>query len=637
MKIRRVRIQNFRCLEDVDIAFDDVTTFVGPNGAGKSSVLRALDWFFNGGKSSKLTVEDIYLEDEARAISVEVEFDNLSDADREQLGKYAPAGGEAVTIWRRWENGTEKITGRGRVLPEFEEIRKHSAAADRRAAYQALRGEQTDLGLPAWSNVAAADEAMATWEAANTSKLVDAEIESGTHFFGFAGQAKMSGLFDFIFVSADLRASEESQDTRAALIGRILEQAVDRTGADTELSELVQKMSAAQGEIHDRHFASQLESLSEQLTAAVSTLATGRTIKVSSQSVPLQPQRAEFRVHVQDETVETRVERQGHGFQRALLISALKLLAEHGRGDGETGVLCLAIEEPELYQHPLQARSFAAVLRSLAEDDGQGVQIAYATHSPYFIEARSFHQIRRVTRKPQQDAQGTVQILASSVQRVTDRLAGVVDPPKIRRQLDSVCLGGLGEAFFADIVLLVEGSTDRAVLTGVAARDAVPLMLDGIFVGEAGGKQGLLLPYVIFDELGIPAYVVADNDSHLPELVAEAKAAGDLDLVRKRTESVADSIRWNKLILGFFDLEETDYPVGPVSPRLTFVDGGLEDGLTLMWPAWAELRQELIDDGVGFSGKDHATYQEAALRAPGEVPEPLRRLFASAKALRFAA
>ncbi|MEI9906889.1 MAG: AAA family ATPase [Actinomycetota bacterium] len=50
MRVKRVRITNFRCLQDIEIEFDQITTFIGPNGVGKSTVLRALDWFFNGAK-----------------------------------------------------------------------------------------------------------------------------------------------------------------------------------------------------------------------------------------------------------------------------------------------------------------------------------------------------------------------------------------------------------------------------------------------------------------------------------------------------------------------------------------------------------------------------------------------------------
>jgi ABC-type phosphate transport system ATPase subunit len=40
--------QELRTLKDVTIPFDSITTFIGPNGTGKSTVLRALDWYFNG-------------------------------------------------------------------------------------------------------------------------------------------------------------------------------------------------------------------------------------------------------------------------------------------------------------------------------------------------------------------------------------------------------------------------------------------------------------------------------------------------------------------------------------------------------------------------------------------------------------
>jgi hypothetical protein len=36
----------------------------------------------------------------------------------------------------------------------------------------------------------------------------------------------MSGLFDFVLITADLRASEESSDVKTSIIGRILERTV---------------------------------------------------------------------------------------------------------------------------------------------------------------------------------------------------------------------------------------------------------------------------------------------------------------------------------------------------------------------------------------------------------------------------
>jgi putative ATP-dependent endonuclease of OLD family len=53
---------------------------------------------------------------------------------------------------------------------------------------------------------------MTTWEASHTDQLVDAPESLQTNFFGFNSGGKMSGLFDFVLVTADLRASEESID-----------------------------------------------------------------------------------------------------------------------------------------------------------------------------------------------------------------------------------------------------------------------------------------------------------------------------------------------------------------------------------------------------------------------------------------
>lgn len=636
MRIERVRIRNFRCLEEVEITFEEVTTFLGPNGAGKSTILRALDWFFNGTRHDLLTVDDVFHRQADRTVEVAVQFDALTERDREALGKYASVEATTVEIRKTWTDGDEKIIGRSRVFPAFQEIRSAASASERRSIYTELRSAEPELNLPAWTNDASATQTMSDWEAANPTELVDADIESSSHFFGFAGQAQLSGVFDYIFVSADLRAGEEATDGRAAIIGRILEQAIDRSAADAEIAALLDETSRQQSSILENHFTEQLAALSASLTAEVQAFASGRAIEINSDLAPPPPQKTQFLVNVRDQELMTRVDRQGHGFQRALLIASLKLLAETRRTAETPGVICLAVEEPELYQHPLQARLFAGVLRSLAEDPDRGVQVAYATHSPYFIEARSFSQIRRVTRSRVGDHDAT-HVLGSTEDAVSARLEGFVETERVHRQLDGVCLGGLSEGFFADVVLLVEGSTDRAVLAGAAARDASPLLLDGIFIGEAGGKTGLLLPYVIFEQLGIPVYVVSDNDSHLEERLQAASGSGDLSRVRNLKNSVAESIRWNRIILRFFGLDEEDWPTGPVAPNLTFVDGGLEEALAEQWPAWASTRQELIESGSGFSGKDQATYEEAALHAPGEVPELVKTLLSSARALKAAA
>ena len=69
----------------------------------------------------------------------------------------------------------------------------------------------------------------------------------------------MSGLFDFVLVTADLRASEESIDGKSSIIGRILERSVDRAAADEEIAKIVEESRTKQQKIYEEKFKAQLE------------------------------------------------------------------------------------------------------------------------------------------------------------------------------------------------------------------------------------------------------------------------------------------------------------------------------------------------------------------------------------------
>ena len=385
MKIQSVRIKNFRTLKDVSIPFDSVTTFIGPNGAGKSTVLHALDWFFNG-KPGSLTEKDCSFGAIDEDIEVQITFSDLTEKDREALGKYAPEGAATFTAWKRQSpDGSDILSANAKGFPDFNAIKAAGNATAKKDLYASLRRDRPDLELPAATSGAAVEQAMTAWEANHTDQLVDAPEALQTNFFGFNSNGKMSGLFDFVLVTADLRASEESIDGKSSIIGRILERSIDRAAADEEIAKIVEESRAKQQQVYEEKFKEQLDGVTAQLNEVVASYSPGRSVTVSPADIELKAPKTTFEVAVLDGTTETAVERQGHGFQRTILISALQLLAQSGAASAE-GVICLAIEEPELFQHPIQAQAFAKVLRSLAEDATKRIQVTYATHSPYFLE-----------------------------------------------------------------------------------------------------------------------------------------------------------------------------------------------------------------------------------------------------------
>lgn len=623
MKIQSVRIKNFRTLRDVTIPFDTVTTFIGPNGAGKSTVLRALDWFFNG-KPGSLTEKDCSFGVTTENIEVQVTFADLTSKDREALGKYAPDGAASFTAWkRRLADGSEALSANAKGFPEFNTIKAASGATAKKDQYADLRNSRPDLNLPAANTGAAVDQAMTAWEASHTDQLADAPEALQTNFFGFNSGGKMSGLFDFVLVTADLRASEESIDGKSSIIGRILERSVDRTSADEEIAKIVEESREKQQKVYEEKFKAQLEVMTTQLNEVLTSYAPGRAVTVSPAEVELKAPRTTFEVAVMDGVTETTVERQGHGFQRTLLISALQLLAQSGAASAE-GVICLAIEEPELFQHPIQAQAFAKVLRSLAEDADKRIQVAYATHSPYFLEARHFDQVRRLTRSTGETPVVTVHFAA--VADVTTTLLGTVDAEQVSRQLDGVATTRLSVALFAARALLVEGETEVAVLYGIGDRDAVGLLeSQGLSIVSAGGKGGIPLAHAILTCLGIPTYVLFDGDIGFE---TRAKAAGKKQAVidAERTKFATENCR----LLKYLGEGEIDFPSERVGEHVATLSDHLESYLESTWTEWVTSCMA-IEATAGIQlAKNQYAYRTATLEAKGTVPEMLKQILTKA-------
>jgi predicted ATP-dependent endonuclease of OLD family len=624
MKIQSVRIKNFRTLKDVTIPFDSVTTFIGPNGTGKSTVLRALDWYFNG-KPGSLTEKDCSFGATDESIEVQITFADLTIKDREALGKYAPDDASTFTAWkRRSPDGIETLSANSKSYEPFNVVRRKASGADKKPAYIELRTAEPSLGLPSWTSINAANDAMTAWEANHIDQLTEAPEILQTNFFGFNSSGKMSGLFDFVLITADLRASEESIDKKSSIIGRILERSIDRTAADEEIARIVEEARNKQQRVYEDKFKDQLESMMTQLNQVVTSYSPGRAIKVTAVEVQLRAPPTTFEVGVLDGTTETAVERQGHGFQRTLLISALQLLAQSAAASTE-GVICLAIEEPELFQHPIQAQTFAKVLRSLAEDAGKRIQTTYATHSPYFLEARHFDQVRRLTRST--DATPVVTVHVATIAGVKDKLSGAMNSDAVDSKLSGIVANQLAVALFAHRALIVEGTTESSIFYGIGDKTSIgSLEASGIAIVPAGGKTLIPLAHAILTSLGIPTYALFDADAGF-----ERRARENGKPPEKIEEERSHHASMNRAALKYFGRTEEDFPSATVAEDVAIFEDHLESFLSANWNEWnTACKNVQIRTGITLS-KNQLAYRTVTLEAEGTVPEMLIHILAKAE------
>ncbi len=634
MKIRHVRVRRYRCLKDLSLDIDDYTALVGPNGSGKSSVLYALDWFFNGGV---LSPDDIHATEATAAagtangseIDVEVTFSDLTDEDRRVLGQYGR--GETARFRRIWSSadGKEKMIGNSRQGPGFAAIRSATKVVDMRELYKAARQKQPQL-----DNVLTKDDILAqlvAWEndAANVAALEDVEASDAAHMFGFNGEHVLARRIRLILIpgSTDIAGQVSASGRSNAvsqLIGALMAEAVSAARTLWESDNAVQlaELSESIKVGVEKSTKLQAERVNDLLATLVPNAAIEFVPEMPSWSIKGEPL-VQTDVVIDGERRD--VSRQGHGVQRAVMISMLQALvpdALTAQAAASTGsaedkaeqlqaelvklpALVVCIEEPEIYQHPVRARHFARVLSHWSNRPGS--QVLLATHSPYFVLPEQFGSLRRFS-----IVQGASSVAATTVAEVAT--AAGTDEARVQRVVEKEIPRTFSEGFFADAVVIVEGDTDRVVLEALAECLGHSLDANGTAILAMGGKGNLKIPFVLLDLIGIPAYIVADGD-------AEAAGRKHLNDPDKQADAAANHKKATEELIAWLPAPGQDTNGVVVSlgwgDATTVTDRWcvLHDDLETELAQWPEFITAMTTQGDELRSKNVAAVRSAALEA----------------------
>jgi putative ATP-dependent endonuclease of OLD family len=561
MRLVSAHVRNFRSLREISVRFGFHTALIGGNGAGKSSILKAIEKFYSTAKV--LDADDYFGRDQSVPVEIELTFGDLTAQEATVFESRVRDGHLTVTRVFDGSTASGRYFGSVRQNADFSPIRAHLTAAPRIKAYRDLKaGNPVYAELPAISSATAAEDAMRVWEQAHPEQLT-LQRDDG-QFFGFqnAGRGALQKYTSFVFIPAVRDAVVDAADSKAGAIGRLLEIVV--RGAILQRHD-VQQFKA---EVTARYQAlvapanmPELGLLQTRLTADLKGLYQEAEVglawrEVSEFPVPLPV----ADVSLSDDGFGGPVDRQGHGLQRAFIITLLQYLArtttaaapvsgsaegvESGEPAEPAGVpaapnVILAIEEPELYQHPTKQRHFAEVLRKLSDATLPGVegraQVAFASHSPMFVSLGRAEEIRLVRRTDCDESDfKQCDIAGLSLDNVAAKLEVGWSKPTGTYSAASLVprlhiLGTeLAEGFFANGVVLVEGRSDKAALAATARILGVSFEAAGIAILSAEGKENLDRPLVIFRELGIPTYVIWDCDKGQKD----PKTATNLALLR---------------------------------------------------------------------------------------------------------
>jgi putative ATP-dependent endonuclease of OLD family len=640
MVLRWLHIKNFRSCKDVRIQCGPMHALVGANNAGKSSILRALDFLFNPA-AAKITEEAFWNKDTSLVIWIEALFDGLTPEETDTLKGYLrPEGAfhmarSAKIDVQTEEAGEPASTDQGKVgisqhfcrpMPKVEWLCQSKISLKTidewwKEKDKLLANKESFAAFVGFSK-----PNVTTWkekaEEFASKYLTNDDFEDywADNPKGYAGVLKGT-LPHFFLIPAVRDVTDEAKVTKTNPLGRLLFAVLDgvtqqqRGTIDQALQEMSKMLNKAGG--------------AERLPGIVNTENRLNTILKEYMECDLeiefQPPTLEIILTTPklfaDDGFRNIIENKGHGLQRAIIFSIIRCYSElvTGRGEHKKRTMIFAVEEPELYMHPQAQRTLRRVFKNITLN---GDQVIFSTHSALLLDVSDFDEIIRVE-AIQTAAGGTKTVytriwqlpMGAMIRDIQSRHPGVKATPESLRELYSNAYHPMrAEGFFAKKIILVEGATEQYALPIYAEAAGHPLDNLNISVVDCGGKGPIDRLYRIFNELGIPCYMLFDYDKNNPDNEILAKSRELLQMVNQPPDP-PNEIFIKDNIACFPNKWESDLAAEiPDLPTLT-----------------AEARKKL---GLkGDSGKALvARYVAKALtaRTPAEIPTSLKTIIEKA-------
>lgn len=327
MKIKRIKIENFRSIEAAEFSTSDFNIFVGQNNCGKTNFFEAIEFFFNGlGRGANIN-ELKFRRDSEREILVEIEFEGALDG----AAKMQHAANKS-----KIENA---LNGSDSVI-----LRRLSSTVNKRKMFIGGNEVQPGTGFDA-----ALNDFLPKFEYISTKQYYDAVAKySKTTPIG----VMLSGVLNVILQGN--QQYQEFQDKFSELF--------EDDGSE------IKKQFEAIGNKVKIHLEKQFPDTTK-VKFEVTAPAFDDLLKSFSTSI--------------DDGIETSAEEKGDGMQRALMLAIIQAYADFRKQGDDTGKSFLFfIDEAELHLHPTAQRNLKNVLHTLSQDTDQ---VFINTHSSVFV------------------------------------------------------------------------------------------------------------------------------------------------------------------------------------------------------------------------------------------------------------
>jgi len=660
--MRRVRIRNFRSFGDTPVEFpvNDITAFVGPNNSGKSNVLRALEMFFDYSKS-RMSADCFFNGELDRTIEITVTFGDLSEEEKRTFLRHLSPDGTLMITQRIRIPRPEPVAGG----PENEgvlgfddmahELSIENVVEDKFGIKVVASEEYPWLNIekkPRVSDVKNWWTGDMTVNAVSFKEFcgnpdepprpeefqqfverfweehfddIPKEYKEGdTKVLGWANKLK-GNLPNFIFIPAVRHLHEEFRIAKTNPFGKLLYWLLGdidtsrRQALQERLEAAVTEIFATEDEQQQRRIDLVHKALNEYLQEQFENMRV--EIKFDPPVID-DLLSSQARIIGHDGYTSDLCEK-GQGVQRSAIFALLRTYV-HYRNELEGATTerstIFAIEEPELCLHPPIKRATYALLRNLASGRDQ---VVYTTHDGYFVDVQYFDEVRIVRRTMSDEGAPVSTVSYLPIDHlVTDcrnRYGREVTEEALRQRFRRFYDPTKNEGFFAKRIVLVEGNTEAYALP--IYFDAIGFNIDReeVAILSAGSVNALNYLYLIFNELGIPCYVIFDADKPVEDFDA-AK------LSKEKRKELRDKCQRNTNWLKLFGApelipeDEFGFPETTVHDRVTVFQNKFEVQIHHSLPNYEAIKAEA---SKWYKGVKPLIARHIALYVVEEMPDAI--------------
>lgn len=521
MKLYKLKIQNFRKLNNVEIFFEDATFLIGANNSGKSSTLDAIELLLNGTKLSNEcrskyidketqqevidTQQDVIIEGEFREVPLEII--EVHGFNRQRLKTYRDENGEEKYAFNyRIRYGEDNKSHNEMQLhkqvlkPEYSECKSFQELIDRGADPSLFQGRDLTKRYSSANLLKEIVDFTSLFDVQNEDEWIENPggipgnvISQLPRFVKIKAASsddemgeKSGALYDILdMLFTDVRTQSENYKQAIRYL-ELLQQEMDPTNQNSEFGKMMRDLNTTIDGVFPK---SQIQ-VSADLTSA-DTLKAKYTISLSS-------------------NIATPVNRQGTGMIRSAVFGLLryKKLWEEKKEKRSRGII-IGFEEPELFLHPNAAENMRNVIYSLS---GDSCQIIATTHSPYMIDiSQGKTQILNSFSLVENDYSSIIAFNHS------DAFRKIEEEDRSRVKMIQKVDDHVARVFFARKALIVEGDTEDIVFKKTISLmpDAIKRQVQADYqIVKANGKATIISFVKYLKAMNVDIFVVHDEDAN---------------------------------------------------------------------------------------------------------------------------